>query len=416
MDMGVTSDKLSKVITYEEPVTEPVWTDIATAQDWMNIRNNLNGFYRLTADVDLYAEQYSPIGNTDTPFKGYIDGQNHTVRCPEINGGDRIGLFGFADGAHFVNLRFTEAYVQGGADVGVLIGRGKGVTVEHVVFDKGDYQTEVGGRDHVGVVAGMLESGKLSTIKDVYVVDGKVLSTEWQAAGLVGIICDTRIINSYYTGTVAITHVDRLTANNRDAAGIVARTEGGKNFLNGVVSLATEVLSASGNEFISFNGGGYIVIDSTTCFARNDMAFDPIFDPNRGGQYTRATSSMKRPLADFRGYSLYHTAGWDMTNVWGIPIGGGFPIFRTIAGAQFEIDQSAVPTVNSGNDLKVYSVSGNVIMSASQLTAVWIYNLQGSLVARTDVNGTQTIKLPNAVYIVKSVANGNVKAVKIINR
>ena len=315
-----------------------------------------------------------------------------------------------------MNLRFTEAYVQGGADVGVLIGRGKGVTVEHVVFDKGEYQTEVGGRDHVGVVAGMLESGKLSTIKDVYVVDGKVLSTEWQAAGLVGIVCDTRIINSYYTGTVAITHAERLTANNRDASGIVARTEGGKNFMKGVVSLATEVLSASGNEFISFNGGGYIVIDSTTCFARNDMVLDPIFDPNRGGQYTRATSAMKLPVDEFKAYPLYHRAGWDMTSVWGIPKGGGFPIFRTISGAQFELDESAVPETGKENDLRVYSVDGNVVMKASQPTAVWIYNLQGSLVERTDINGTQTIALPRAVYIVKSAADGVVKAVKIINR
>lgn len=416
MDMGVTTDKLSKDITYEEPVTEPVWVDVATAADWMNIKNNLNGFYRLTADINLYSEQYTPIGNTDNPFKGYIDGQNHTVVCPEINGGDRLGLFGYADGAHFVNLRFTEAYVQGGADVGILLGRGKGITVEHVVFDKGEYQPEVGGRDHVGVVAGMLETGKLSTIKDVYVVDGKVTSTEWQAAGLVGIMCDTRIINSYYTGTVAITHAERLTANNRDAAGIVARTEGGKNYFNGVVSLATEVLSASGNEFISFNGGGYIVIDSTTCFTRNDMTLDPIFAPNRGGQYARATSAMKRPLDDFKGYSLYHTSGWDMTTVWGIPKGGGLPIFRTIAGAEFEVDESAVPNVDRENDLKVYSVSGHVIMTASQPTAVWIYNLQGALVERTDINGKQTVALPQGVYIIKSAANGVVKAVKIMNR
>ena len=105
-----------------------------------------------------------------------------------------------------------------------------------------------------------------------------------------------------------------------------------------------------------------------------------------------------------------------MTSVWGIPKGGGFPIFRTISGAQFEIDETNVPEVGKENDLVVYSVDGNVVMKASQPTAVWIYNLQGSLVERTDINGTQTIALPRAVYIVKSAANGVVKAVKIINR
>lgn len=410
MDLGVTTNALSNPIIYEPEIVPKVWKDIATAQDWMNIKNDLDGFYRLTADIDLYNEQYEPIGNTDTPFRGYIDGQNQTVRCPEINGGDRLGLFGYADGAYFVNLRFTEAYVSGGADVGVLLGRGKGVTVEHVVFDEGDYQPEVSGSDHVGMVAGMLESGKLSTIKDVYVVNGKVESSAWQAGGLVGIICDTRIVNSYYTGTVSITHAERLTSDNRDASGIVARTEGGKNYFNSVMSLATEVLSGSGNEFISYNGGGYIIIDSATCFTRNDMTLDPLFAPNRGGQYARASESMKRPVNDFKSSSLYLNAGWDFENVWTIPESGGFPVFKYL-------DDTAVPNVKTTeNNLKVYSTGGNVVMVASQPTAVWIYNLQGSLIVRTDINGTQTIALPRDIYIVKSVANGNVNAVKILNR
>ncbi|GAB1415391.1 hypothetical protein MASR2M117_07970 [Paludibacter sp.] len=416
MDLGVTAGKLSNAITYEEPVVEPVWKNIASAEDWMNMKNDLNGFYRLTADINMLSVMYEPIGNSSAPFKGYVDGQNHTVVCPEINGGNSLGLFGYADGAHFVNLRFTDAFVSGGADVGVLLGRGKGVTVEHVVFDKGDYDTEVYGRDHVGTVAGMLEKGKLSTIKDVYVVNGKVESTEWQASGLVGIICDTRVVNSYYTGTVAISRDNRLDFDNADAGGIVARTEGGKNFFTGVMSLATDVLSGSGNEFIAYNGGGYIVIDSTSCFVRNDMNLDALKTPNRGGQFTRATESMKRPVGDFKTYGLYRQAGWDMTNVWGIPKGGGFPIFRSIQGAEFEVDNSAVNNPKNGNDLKVYSVAGNVVLSASQLTSVWIYNLQGALVERTDVVGTQTMALPKGIYIVKSAANGQVNAVKIINK
>ena len=182
------------------------------------------------------------------------------------------------------------------------------------------------------------------------------------------------------------------------------------------MSLATDVLSASGNEFIAYNGGGYIVIDTTTCFVRNDMNLDPLKDPNRGGQFARATESMKRPVSDFQSYLLYRRAGWDMTNVWGIPKGGGFPIFRSIPGAEFDVDNSAVQTPTSGNDLKVHSVAGNVVMSSSQNTSVWIYNLQGALVERTEVNGTQTIAMPRGIYIVKSVANGQVNAVKIINR
>jgi len=42
--------------------------------------------------------------------------------------------------------------------------------------------------------------------------------------------------------------------------------------------------------------------------------------------------------------------------------------------------------------------------------------LEGALVERTDINGTQTLAIPSGVYIVKSAANGIVKASKIINR
>jgi hypothetical protein len=423
IDLGVISLSSSFSIDHEPepPVIE--WKEIRDATDWINIKDDLSGFYRVMNDIDLFQEAYNtPIGNTDTPFRGYIDGQNHTIICPLINGSDRVGLFGYADGAHFVNLRFTQAEVSGGADVGILLGRGKGIHVEHVVFDDDiDYPNAVTGRDHVGIVAGMLETGKVSTIKDVYVNNGKVESTDYQAGGLVGIICDTRIINSYFTGTVAITRDDRLTLDNHDASGIVSRTEGGHNFLKGVMSLADNIASASGNEFISFNGGGYITIDSTTCFTRNDMVLDPLFNPNRGGQYARATTSMKRPLANFQDVAIYRSAYWNICGdnaVWGLPESGGYPIFRAMFPTVkcVECEPVAIPKVNAKNDLNVYSTDGNFVMTASQPTAVWIYNVQGQLVERTDVDGTQTLVLPRGIYIVKSAQSGHVKAMKIINR
>jgi hypothetical protein len=416
MDLGVSTSKLSHPITYEESTPPPTWKNIATAQDWLNIADDLEGFYRLTADIDLsnLSSAYLPIGTSGSPFKGYIDGQNHTLDCPEIRGDDRVGLFGYADGAHFVNLRILNAAVFGGADIGILLGRGKGVTVEHVVFDKGTYKPEVGGRDHVGIVAGMLEGGKLSTIKDVYVVDGIVESTEWQAGGLFGIICDTRVTNAYYTGTVSITRENRLDVRDADAGGIVARLEGGHNYLSGVMSLADSIASASGNEFVAYNGGGYVV--NSACFTRNDIKLDPVYDPNRGGQYARASASQKKALDEFRtSYWFYHQAGWDIVNVWGIPKGGGFPVFRSIQGVEFE-GGASLPTVKKENDLKVYATGGNVVLETLQPTAVWIYNLQGSLLERTDINGSQTIALPAGIYIVKSAQNGAVKAVKIVNR
>jgi len=414
IDLGVTAKNASYPITYEPTVPVPVWKDIATAQDWLNIKNDLNGFYRLTADINLFnASNYQPIGSSDTPFKGYIDGRGHTVICPEINTSttDRVGLFGYADGAYFVNLRFTEASITGQAHTGILMGGGKGVTVEHVVFDDdGIYQNEVTGLDHVGVVAGTLFAGKVSTIKNVYAVNAKVSTPGQQAGGLVGVINDTRIINSYFTGTISVTRSNYLTGDSWDASGIASRTEGGHNSFTGVMSLASKINSGSGNEWLSYNGGGFLVIDSATCFTRNDMALDPLVNPNRGGQFARATDSMKRPDADFKSAALFEAAGWDFTNVWIIPAGGGYPVFNP--------KYVGIPKVvnNTVNNLRVYSDGGNIVMIATAPTAAWIYNLQGVLVDRSDFTGNHSVALPRGIYIVKSVANGIVSAVKVINK
>ncbi|MDR0811770.1 MAG: T9SS type A sorting domain-containing protein, partial [Paludibacter sp.] len=416
MDLGVTASKYSYPIDCNDCGIEQIdstWIPIRTAEDWQNINNNLDGFYRLENDIDLNTllGVYVPIAYDGGALRGYIDGNNKTLTAPEITGtGDRTGLIRYADGAHITDLRIIDAEVKnGGGDAGILLGVGKGVTIERVVFDEGYYPTKVTGRDHVGVIAGKLEAGKLSVIKDCYVVNATVVSDEYQAAGLVGIINDTRIINSYFTGTVAITHPDRLISDNRDAGGIAARTEGGKNYFTGVMSLASAVLSGSGNEFIPYNGGGYIIIDSATCFTRNDMTLDPIFNATRGGQYIRATESMKRPLADFKSQTLYENAGWDFTNVWAIPQGGGFPVFKYII--------TDVPVAKKQqNNLKAYSVNSNIVITTEQETAIWIYDVMGKLAVRTDINGTQQITLPLGVYIIKSAQNGNVSAVKVINR
>ncbi|MDR2627404.1 MAG: T9SS type A sorting domain-containing protein, partial [Dysgonamonadaceae bacterium] len=213
-----------------------------------------------------------------------------------------------------------------------------------------------------------------------------------------------------------ITDTARLTKDNCDASGIVSRIQGGKNYLYGVISLADSIASASGNELISFNGGGYIIIDSTTCFVRDDMKLDPLFKPDRTNQYARASESMKRPPADFKDYPLYLAAGWDMTAVWGIPKGGGFPIFRSLGDPDDFEPNTAIPVVKKANDLKVYSSGGLLILETRQPTSVWIYNLQGALVERIDIDATKAIALPKGLYIVKSAQHGNVSAVKVLNR
>ena len=409
VDMGVSSDKVTAPI--DEPAPAPIWIEIATAEQFLAIRNNLSGFYKLTADIDIWnVEEYAPIGTTAKPFTGYINGNGHSIKCPAIpftsgvkENSNNWGLFGYAEGAYFTDLTLTHIEVEGNNDVGTLLGRGRGVTVERVWVK----EPKVTGRDHTGgLIGGTFGWHKATRIKDCYVTDGDVFSTEWQAGGLLGVASDTRIENSYFTGNVGL---EVITGDNADGAGLVSRFEGGINMMSGVVSLATEVNSGSANEFVSFNPDGVNLNKYVNCLTRDDMIMPELVNPERGGQWTRATEDQKRPIADFMTQALYESIGWNFHSVWMIPDGGGYPVFKCPT-----CDHNSLPEVGAKANLNVYSSNGMLILEAPQATSVWVYNLSGVLVERLEVENTQYLTLASGVYIVKSVANGNIDAVKVV--
>ncbi|VBB48464.1 putative Beta-galactosidase [uncultured Paludibacter sp.] len=411
IDLGVYSDKTTMPLAYEPTVTPPVWTEISTAEQFKAIKNNLSGFYKLTADIDMYNEiGYQPIGNGSTPFRGYLDGNGFTIICPEVtNAGDNNqGIFGSAVGAYFTDLKLDQPWITGNNDVGSLLGRGVGVTIERVAVVK----PIIVGRDHTGGLIGGTGQGKGTKIKDCYIVDGQVSSTEWQAGGFLGVASDTRVENSYYTGTVKITAADVLTNANRDGSGIASRIEGGINSLRGVVSLADEIVSGTSNEFISYADGGTHLNEFINCFARNDMVLTPNADPNRGGLCPRATADQKRPIADFQSQALYESIGWDFTHVWKMdPATSLYPVFRAK-------NETSVPSVGSNkpSNLNVYSLKGELILKVKNPAAIWIYNVSGALVQRIDVETVEHVSLPLGIYVIKSVSGRDVEAVKVVNK
>ena len=44
----------------------------------------------LKEDIDLGSQEWTPIGNKTTPFKGSIDGQNHRIRNLSITQGSKV--------------------------------------------------------------------------------------------------------------------------------------------------------------------------------------------------------------------------------------------------------------------------------------------------------------------------------------
>jgi hypothetical protein len=58
-------------------------TPINTADDLNNVRNNLSGVYCLAKDIDLststYKNNWTPIGDANSPFSGALDGHGYTI-------------------------------------------------------------------------------------------------------------------------------------------------------------------------------------------------------------------------------------------------------------------------------------------------------------------------------------------------
>lgn len=66
-----------------------------------------------------FAEQWSPIGMKDTPFKGVFDGQGHTVYglyCKRTANSESylecVGLFGYVEAGEIKNVHIRNAYVE----------------------------------------------------------------------------------------------------------------------------------------------------------------------------------------------------------------------------------------------------------------------------------------------------------------
>lgn len=100
---------------------------ITSAKDLKLMANNINtgvgadAYYKLTADIDLGGEEWTPVGyvtvtsETDysTAFKGTFDGDGHTVSNFKITKDNTayIGFFGFVSGGTIKNLTIDNATV-----------------------------------------------------------------------------------------------------------------------------------------------------------------------------------------------------------------------------------------------------------------------------------------------------------------
>ena len=129
---------------------------------WISANADAKAVIRLTADMDLSGQEWTPIGS-GSAFSGTFNGNGHRITGFKVTGRDRAGLFATLSGATVMNLTVDGAEIRtaetDSAFGGALAGYSESSTVKNVTV--GAETTVVG--YNVGGLIGR-STGSLSEI------------------------------------------------------------------------------------------------------------------------------------------------------------------------------------------------------------------------------------------------------------
>ena len=188
--------------------------EISTAEQLKSIINGLNGHYKLIANIDLENEEWLPIGNTENPFTGVLDGDNYVISNFKIgNQAGYIGLFGYNNGT-IKNLTITNVdinipAVSQNSYTGVIAGYNKG-EIENIIVSgsllmnshSSSYTTYIGG------ISGYNEGTIKNSINNASVTGVNYVSgiTAYNVGILIGLTNKGAIVAATYgAGITALT-------------------------------------------------------------------------------------------------------------------------------------------------------------------------------------------------------------------
>lgn len=136
---------------------------ILTAQDLANILNDLNGNYKLGADIEL-GSNWAPIGTESAPFTGTLDGNGHKINGLRITSlTTNAGLFGYNKGT-LKDIKIYGVNITSGTNaVGAVASINEG-TIENaeVITKSGNGKIEI--TTSTGIKAGAIVGENKGTI------------------------------------------------------------------------------------------------------------------------------------------------------------------------------------------------------------------------------------------------------------
>ena len=251
-------------------------------------------FFKLTANIDLGNNAWTPIGTTSHPFMGTFDGNNKTVSNLSINtasDGEMVGLFGFTQSATIKNVGVESVTIVlsgGNCYAGGLVGYAhSGSTITN---SSAAGSITVGSTSWVGGLAGYIYSAQVngsnanvtcggssryagglvgaaeasSTITNSYasgsVTGGNAATTSTFAGGLVGYTDSSQVTNSYSTGSVTGGNVP--AADSTYTGGLVGASVNSSLITNSYAAGSVTNGSVTGGSVAAYAGGLVGAVDN----------------------------------------------------------------------------------------------------------------------------------------------------------
>ena len=189
---------------------------------------------KLSNDIDLKSEEWTPIGRKDKAFQGTFDGCGYTISNLKIERGVNnsssnadMGLFGFTSEGKVMNFTLYNAFVKAGIDVGAIAGTPYTSSYSNITL-AGDVKVE--GYSYVGGMFGKNVYKGMENLT-VRVNEGSYVKAESETyrtyvGGVIGFMGEGNIIISNVESNI------NVTGSTCDVGGITGIAHYGNTFEN----------------------------------------------------------------------------------------------------------------------------------------------------------------------------------------
>lgn len=347
----------------------PSGTAITSAADFVKIEANPSGSYYLANDIDLGGD-VNICTTTAKQFTGTFDGNGHAITGYAVSSPktSHTGIFGYAKGAKFKNLKITGINVKISDDYqyyGTILSYGNGCTFSGITVT-GNINVTISGTEssaNIGGIAGLVYDSKYISCKNSANITVSVSGTTSSGVEVAGIntggssyskctntgkLTVTGSNLGFSTDTIAAYGIGKSGSfTNCKNAGAISATAGGKSG-----SYLTEGLFAAGiggsttsatDKVVSCGNTGKISLKATDAIYNSAAASGLI------SGFARTVSKCYN-----KGAVTYSTKG---ANVEGSYASG-------ICGAGGTISQSYnkgnITATHTGNEIHVGGISGDL--------------------------------------------------------